>query len=84
MILVHSSVQDLHLLYRCVHNNIFSVGPASPPPTIGQNDTGTQLSPGFTFAIQVCAQQQQTCDITMSIHNNVNKATSLGGITKHA
>ena len=41
MVLVHSSVQDLHC-YRYVE------------------------------------QQQQTCSINMSIHNNVNKATSLG------
>ena len=92
MILVHSSVQDLHLIqvcdtttiyifrgvsftstnyrsrwywytaqsriyscYWCVKQQqyIFSEESASPPPTIGPNDTGTQLSLGFTFATGV-------------------------------
>ena len=37
---------------------IFSEESALPPPTIGQNDTGTQLSLGFTVATGVVKQQQ--------------------------
>ena len=32
---------------------IFSEESASPPPTISPDDTGTQLSPGFTVATGV-------------------------------
>ena len=55
MILVHSSVQDLHLLQVSDTTNIyiFSEESASPPPTISPDDTGTHLSPGFTVATGV-------------------------------